>query len=75
MSKSVENETEDLLFKIDETNQTASLFKVNGNVKELTVRNLIVCWNLNVCGKNMYVKNFCFNKMQFLKRILNIFIN
>ena len=37
LSKTIKNSTNTLTFKIDETNQTASLFKVNENIEELII--------------------------------------
>ena len=37
LGEKIENESKDLIFKIDKTNQTASLFKVNNNIEELII--------------------------------------
>ena len=37
LSKTIENDSESLKFKIDETNRTASLFKLSGHYEEIII--------------------------------------
>ena len=74
LNEQIENESKDLIFKIDKTKKTASLFKVNNDIEDLIIPRTIKHESINylitsICGSIYSIKNIKFEKDSSVKTI------